>query len=75
MRLKNSKTLRLQENDKKISSLKSWAATFKNAFEHFFLLKFFPVFITDDSTILFSKHGNIKRWKRWVRTSSQETER
>ena len=32
----------------------------------FSYLKFFAVFIINGSTILFSKNGKIKRWKRGV---------
>ena len=54
MSLKNSKKL------KKI--LRNFPGS--NALALF--LTFFSVFIINSSIILFSKHGNVKRWKHWL---------
>ena len=63
-----SKTPKPSENVKEISRLKCLSCKFKNAdfwvkFSIFSYLKSFSVFIINDSTILFSNHGKIKRWK------------
>ena len=78
MSLKNPKTSR--KCYKKSPASNVWAVLFKNAYffwsylkvtewskcKHFTYLKIFSVFIINGSTILFSKHGKIKTWKRWV---------
>ena len=38
----------------------------KSQIKIFFCLKFSSVFIINGSTILFSKHGKIKRWKSFI---------
>ena len=39
---------------------------FKSIFSIFSYLKFFCVFVINANTIHFSKHGKVKRQKRWV---------
>ena len=64
MSLKNPNSLK---KVKKSLASSGWAEIIKNTdFFHFSYLIFSSVFIINGSTILFSKHGNIKRWKRWV---------
>ena len=66
---------------RKFPASNGWVAVFKKSdfsesslkvtklskFQHFSsYLKFFSVIIINGGTILFSKHGKINRWKRWL---------